>query len=72
MMYKYVALNWFFDYITDYICELRYATCTRVNAVGTKVQFAFPVPVIVVRSRISREVTAFSRKQVPIESSFPQ
>ena len=46
--------------------------CTRINAVGTKVQFAFAVPVIVVRSRISREVTAFSRKQVPIESSFPQ
>ena len=25
--------------------ELSYATCTRINAVGTKVQFAFAVPV---------------------------
>ena len=33
------------DYIADYICELSYATCTRINAVGTKVQFAFAVPV---------------------------
>ena len=29
------------DYIADYICELSYAKCTRINAVGTKVQFAF-------------------------------
>ena len=35
------------DYIADYICELSYAKCTRINAVGTKVQFAFAVPVVV-------------------------
>ena len=33
------------DYIVDYICELSYATCTGINAVGTTVQFAFAVPV---------------------------
>ena len=33
------------DYIADYICEVSYATCARINAVGTKVQFAFAVPV---------------------------
>jgi len=33
------------DYIADYICELSDATYTRINAVGTKVQFAFAVPV---------------------------
>ena len=32
------------DYIADYICGLSYAMCTRINAVGTKVQFAFAVP----------------------------
>ena len=35
------------DYIADYICELSYAKCTRINAVGTQVQFAFAVPVVV-------------------------
>ena len=30
-----------FDYIADYICELSYATCTRINAVGTK--FTLPL-----------------------------
>ena len=42
---KLVFTDRFFDYIADYICELSYATCTRINAVGTKVQFAFAVPV---------------------------
>ena len=65
-------MNQFFDYTADYICELSYAMYTRINSVGTKVQFAFYVPVIVVRSRISRELTALSRKRVAIESSFPQ
>ena len=65
-------MNRFFDYTADNICELRYATYTRINSVGTKVQFAFVVPVIVVRSRISRELMALSRKRVAIESSFPQ
>ena len=27
------------------VCELSYATYTRINVVGTKVQFAFAVPV---------------------------
>ena len=35
------------ELITSWITfsELSYATCTRINAVGTKVQFAFAVPV---------------------------
>ena len=42
-------MNRLFDYIdlyiADYICKLSYATYTRINAVGTKVQFDFAVPV---------------------------
>ena len=80
IIWKEVALSCFFDYIAhyiedfradyiaDYICELSYAKCTRINAVGTKVQFAFAVPVVV-WSWTSREVTALSRKLVAIESS---
>ena len=33
------------DHIADYICELSYAKCTRINAVETQVQFALAVPV---------------------------
>ena len=45
----------------------------RINAVGTQVQFAFAVPVVVL-SRTSREVTALSRKRVAIEpgTQLPQ
>ena len=50
IIYKQVALNWFFDYIADYICELSYATYTgtNANANANKPKFslhAFAVPV---------------------------
>ena len=45
IIYEWVALNWFLDYIADYICELSYATFTRINAVRNKVQFTFAAPV---------------------------
>ena len=48
IIYKQVALNWFFDYIADYICELSYATYTGTNSNANKPKFslhAFAVPV---------------------------
>ena len=46
IIYKQVALNWFFDYIADYICELSYATYTGTNANKPKFSLhAFAVPV---------------------------
>ena len=51
------------DYIADYICELSYATCTRINAVGTKFSSVLSTAV-----PVSGQIPVLRRS----DGSFPQ
>ena len=64
-------MNWFFDHVADYICGQSYATYTRINTVGTKVQFAFPVPVSGLIPDLKRSDGSFPQASCNWLSSFP-